>query len=62
MTKHDFSQLLKGADLSDPVLLRRANNRLLSGDPELQSLLWLLREGVIARGQFPSLVESVIRH
>ena len=61
MTNYDLGQLMQGKDVRDAILIQRARNRLASGDTELQSLLWLLREGVIERRQFPELVASAVK-
>lgn len=61
MAKHDLSELLKSKDARDRWLAQRASSRLASGDPELESCLWLLREGVIGRQHFQTMVASAIR-
>ena len=60
MKKYDIARIIEDSDSGDPTLSQRASNRLLSGDPELQSLLWLLREGVIGRRHFQNLVVSAV--
>jgi hypothetical protein len=56
MNKQDLVNLLEDADNSDPMLYHRVTVRLAQNEPRLQSLLWMLREGVIGRGHFQQLV------
>ena len=62
MTQNDLLKLIDNPKGGDPVLLRNASARLAKNDPELLSLLWLLREGVIGRRHFQNLVAGAVYH
>jgi hypothetical protein len=60
MTKQNLVQLIGGTRDSDPALFHRVSEMLADKDPKLQSLLWMLREGVIGRRQFQDLLASAV--
>mgnify|MGYP001819941382 CR=1 FL=1 len=62
MTQNDLLKLIDSPKCGDPVLLHNASVRLAKNDPELLSLLWLLREGVIGRHHFQNLLAGAIYH
>ena len=57
MTKQDLVQLIGGTKAGYPERFHRASVMLAEKDPKLQSLLWMLREGVIERRQFRDLLD-----
>ncbi len=52
MTKQDLLHLIDGREGGSGLLFHRVCARLAAADPELTSLFWLLREGVIGPRQF----------
>ena len=61
MTTHDLVNLLEDAVDSDPMFYHRVSGRIAENEPKLQSLLWMLREGVMAPTAFQQAVASAVR-
>jgi hypothetical protein len=61
MTKRDLVHLVGAPQAGHPMLYQRVSARLANKDPELQSLFWMLREGVIGRSHFQQLLASSLR-
>jgi len=60
MTKQDCDST---ADTSATIaeLLNRTNAEQIGNDPELRSLFWMLREGVIGRRHFEDMVARAVQ-
>ena len=60
MTSHDLVHLIEDAVKSDPMFYHRVSGRIAESEPKLQSLFWMLREGVIGQGFFQQAVSNEI--
>ena len=60
MTTHDLVHLLEEAVDSDPMFYHRVSGRIAENEPKLQSLLWMLREGVMAPTSFQQAVANAV--
>ena len=60
MTTHDLVHLLEDAVDSDPMFYHRVSGRIAENEPKLQSLLWMLREGVMAPTSFQQAVANAV--
>ena len=58
MTQSSIADATTSTRATDASLFSLVNSRLDHDDPELRSLLWLLREGVIGRGHFQDLLDG----
>lgn len=58
----DLENLIGAPQSDDPMLFQKVSARLAEDEPQLRSLIWMLREGVIGQSQFQNLLTTTLRN
>lgn len=61
MTHAELERLMGKSGSENSTIVRNARDRLAQGDPELKSILWMLREGVIGQTHFQTMLAGTLR-